>query len=86
MTQLRILCLGAGDGWHSDQLSDASAEAGCSIAFATYESLQTVMINDEPSHECEAGNLGNFDVLLTRTMPVGSLEQITFKGVRIFTL
>ena len=79
MSDLRILCLGAGDGWHSDQLSAASDDAGCSIEFATYESLQTVMINDEPSHQCEAGNLHDFDVLLTRTMPAGSLEQITFR-------
>ena len=79
MSQLRILCLGAGDGWHSDQLSSASAEAGCSMDFASYESLQTVMIKGEPSHSCEAGNLNDFDVLLTRTMPAGSLEQITFR-------
>ncbi len=79
MSDLRILCLGAGDGWHSDQLSKASAQAGCRIDFATYESLQTVMINNEPSYRCEAGNLRDFDVLLTRTMPAGSLEQITFR-------
>ncbi|MGI9467130.1 MAG: ATP-grasp domain-containing protein [Rubripirellula sp.] len=79
MSQLRILCLGAGDGWHSDQLSEASAKAGCQIDFATYESLQTVMINGEPSHQCEVGKLRDFDVLLTRTMPAGSLEQITFR-------
>lgn len=79
MSQLRILCLGAGDGWHSDQLSNASANAGCRIDFATYESLQTVMINGDASHQCEAGNLRDFDVLLTRTMPAGSLEQITFR-------
>ena len=79
MSQLRILCLGAGDGWHSDQLSNASAQLGCRIDFATYESLRTVMINGDSSHQCEAGNFGDFDVLLTRTMPAGSLEQITFR-------
>lgn len=79
MTQLRILCLGAGDGWHSDQLTNASRKTGCRMEFATYESLRTVMINGEPSHQCEAGNLHDFDVLLTRTMPAGSLEQVTFR-------
>lgn len=79
MSQLRILCLGAGDGWHSKQLSKASAEAGCQIDFATYESMQTVMIDGNPRHQCEAGDFHDFDVLLTRTMPPGSLEQITFR-------
>jgi len=37
------------------------------------------MINGDPNHQCEAGNLRDFDVLLTRTMPAGSLEQITFR-------
>ena len=79
MSQLRILCLGAGEGWHSEQLSTASNALGCRMEFATYESLQTVMIDNAPSYRCEAGDLGDFDVLLTRTMPAGSLEQITFR-------
>lgn len=86
MTQLRILCLGAGDGWHSEQLSNASTKAGCRMDFATYESLQTVMIDGQPSHQCEAGNLRDFDILLTRTMPAGSLEQITFRLALLHTL
>ncbi len=28
---------------------------------------------------CDAGSIGDFDVILTRTMPAGSLEQITFR-------
>jgi ribosomal protein S6--L-glutamate ligase len=79
MSQFRILCLGAGEGWHSEQLSTASNALGCRMEFATYESLQTVMIDNALTYRCEAGDLGEFDVLLTRTMPAGSLEQITFR-------
>lgn len=86
MNQLRILCLGAGEGWHSEQLSNASTKAGCRMEFATYESLQTVMINGKSIHQCEAGNVHDFDVLLTRTMPAGSLEQITFRLALLHTL
>ena len=79
MSHFRILCLGAGEGWHSEQLSTASNALGCRMEFATYESLQTEMIDNAPTYRCEAGDLGEFDVLLTRTMPAGTLEQITFR-------
>ena len=79
MSFQRILCLGAGDGWHAQELSNASSQLGCHLEFATYESLQTMMTNGTPAYHCEAGNVADFDVLLTRTMPAGSLEQITFR-------
>ena len=79
MSQFRILCLGAGDGWHSEQLLNASEKLGYRMEFATYESLRTVMTMSTPTYQSDAGNLNDFDVLLTRTMPAGSLEQITFR-------
>ncbi|MDB4770520.1 RimK family alpha-L-glutamate ligase [bacterium] len=79
MSQFRILCLGAGDGWHSEQLLNASKKLGYRMEFATYESLRTVMTMSTPTYQSDAGNLNDFDVLLTRTMPAGSLEQITFR-------
>jgi len=79
MSFQRILCLGAGDGWHAQQLSKASRQLGCHVEFASYESLQTVITDGTTAYHCEAGDLSDFDVLLTRTMPAGSLEQITFR-------
>ncbi len=79
MSHFRILCLGAGDGWHAQQLDEASKQLDCQIEFSTYESLRSSIVNDTPTFECEVGRLDNFDVLLTRTMPAGSLEQVTFR-------
>lgn len=82
MTQQRFLVLGCGNGWHADQLRAAAAVRGCELVFATYESL-AASIGSQPGGtailRCEAGPLDAFDGLLTRTMPAGSLEQITFR-------
>lgn len=79
MTSTRILCLGAGDGWHANQLRRAAAELSCGFAIASYESLRGRVGDQGTSVECGAGLLADFDVILTRTMPAGSLEQITFR-------
>lgn len=87
--RFRFLVLGGGEGWHSNQLHRAAAVAGCEMQFATYESLAAKIgsaANDRgvlSSHplevRSEAGNLADFDAILTRTMPAGTLEQVTFR-------
>lgn len=76
----RILVLGPGDGWHADQLRQTATAHGHLLDFADYESL-TATIDSSGDHAvaCEAGAVGNFDAILMRTMPPGSLEQITFR-------
>lgn len=75
----RILCLGAGDGWHANQLREAAAAHGCQFSTATYESLRGDVSDHGARIQCEAGMLGDFDAVLTRTMPAGTLEQVTFR-------
>ncbi|WP_235934760.1 ATP-grasp domain-containing protein [Candidatus Laterigemmans baculatus] len=76
----RLLVLGPGEGWHADRLRSAAARRGDSLEFAAYESLAAAL---DPScghrASCERGWLGDFDVVLTRTMPPGTLEQITLR-------
>jgi ribosomal protein S6--L-glutamate ligase len=79
MSPVSILCLGAGDGWHSRELRLAATNQQCRICFATYESLASKVSDHGLSVTCDAGSIGDFDVILTRTMPAGSLEQITFR-------
>ena len=79
MNQTRILCLGAGGGWHSNELAKAAARMGCVMQFATYESLQANIESGQSRLQCEAGMVSDFDAILTRTMPAGSLEQISFR-------
>jgi ribosomal protein S6--L-glutamate ligase len=86
MTGTRILCLGAGEGWHANQLREAAASLHCRLSIASYESM-AAMVSDHGSRvECEAGPLSDFDVVLTRTMPAGSLEQITFRLACLYAL
>lgn len=78
MVDRRFLVLGGGDGWHADQLRSAARERDCSLRFGSWESL-SAEITSKPRATCDAGPLEGFDAILTRTMPLGSLEQITFR-------
>ncbi len=86
MSGTRILCLGAGEGWHAKQLRAASADLGCRLALASYESLRGSVSDHGMRLECEGGAITDFDVVLTRTMPAGSLEQITFRLATLHAL
>ncbi len=79
MSKPKFLCLGAGDGWHADQLRRAADHLGCQLDFASYESLHSAVGNRGCLTNCEAGSIDEFDALLTRTMPIGTLEQVTFR-------
>lgn len=76
----RILALGPGDGWHANQLRQAARAIGDRIDFSPYESLSaTIGAAGGHAVRCDAGALRDFDAILMRTMPPGSLEQITFR-------
>ena len=80
MSGHRFLCLGAGEGWHANQLHQAASALGCELRSATYESISAAVTSKTGcSLECEAGSFHDFDAILTRTMPAGSLEQVTFR-------
>lgn len=80
MSGQRFLCLGGGDGWHAQQLQQAAASCGCELKLASYESIRAgVGGTSGGKFETEAGSFHDFDAVLTRTMPAGSLEQITFR-------
>ena len=86
MSGTRILCLGAGEGWHAKQLRTAAADLGCRLALASYETLRSSISDHGLRVACEAGAIADFDVVLTRTMPAGSLEQITFRLATLHAL
>jgi ribosomal protein S6--L-glutamate ligase len=67
---VRIAILSRGDGWHVQDLVRAAAargHVGVPIDFRTV------------SASVHAKPLGDFDAILVRTMPAGSLEQIVFR-------
>ena len=87
MSRREFLVLGGGDGWHSSQLRAAARKLACDIAFATYESLAAcVGTGTQCEVRCQAGPLSKFDAILPRTMPTGSLEQITFRLATLHSL
>lgn len=76
----RLLVLGSGDGWHADQLRTAAITRGDEIRFGSYESLAASIDGDGKMRlRCDAGTIDDFDAVLTRTMPMGTLETITFR-------
>ena len=82
-------------GWHLQELLAASKRQNCRIQFADYESLYAelgttadgdatdVLVQRDDtvtdSRQPIASSLSECDAVLTRTMPAGSLEQITFR-------
>lgn len=79
-------------GWHLSELRQAALRQNVAIRFADYESLSGDITNEgvingvvvrEPDDHLPQENLesplSRFDSVLTRTMPAGSLEQITFR-------
>ena len=76
----RLLALGPGDGWHADRLRTAANRRGFELAYAPYESLcATIDASGNSIIKCQVGQLHDFSAVLCRTMPSGSLEQISFR-------
>ncbi len=80
MSARRLLALGPGEGWHADQLRRAAERLGHQLVYAPYESL-AARLDAQGRHiaTSAAGDLAAFDTVFCRTMPAGTLEQITFR-------
>lgn len=81
-------------GWHLNKLDRAARRRGASLTFADYESMSSRVGAQGPINQVtprqpfsnasqtpslENAPLSRYDSILTRTMPAGSLEQITFR-------
>ena len=86
---LKLLALGAGDGWHTNELRQATQSRGGQLVVASYESLSSSIAPSRDSRNtiahCATSSDGvnhpieSFDAVIARTMPAGSLEKITFR-------
>lgn len=75
-----LLGLGPAEGWHADRLREAARRLGRQLTYAPYESLAASIDDSGRSQTtCAAGSLADFGAVLCRTMPSGSLEQISFR-------
>lgn len=81
----RFLMLGPATGWHADQLQAAAQQAGHRLEIAAWETLSAAIVEQSSTGSssvavsCDRGDLACYDAVLTRTMPAGSMEQITFR-------
>jgi ribosomal protein S6--L-glutamate ligase len=69
---MRIAVLSAGDGWHVKDLQRAAAELDHEAVAVDFRRIQGGV-------GIAADSLGNFDAVMVRTMPPGSLEQVVFR-------
>jgi RimK family alpha-L-glutamate ligase len=74
-----IFVLGPSGGWHADQLQAAAIRRGHQLQYGEYEHLRATFRNQEWQAYCGTVPLNPFDLILARTMPLGTLESITFR-------
>jgi RimK family alpha-L-glutamate ligase len=90
---VKAAILSAGQGWHNDELLRAFAERGHTCALLPITSL-VGQVGEHPTLTSQRVDLDEFDVVLVRIIPRGSLEQIIFRmdalhllaarGVRVY--
>lgn len=75
---MKVAILGANPGWHASQLQQALAARGHEGTLLPITRLQARM-DLQPRLSSLAANLDQFDIVLVRFIPRGSLEQIIFR-------
>src|SRR5436190_4341863 len=69
---MHIALLAGGDGWHVRDLLRATSILGHQAEARDFRKVSAGVA-------AEAGSLANFDAVIVRTMPPGSLEQVVFR-------
>src|SRR4051794_38622330 len=69
---MRMAVLSAGSGWHVRALQRAAALLGHAATAVDFRRLSAGVAGPPPP-------LADFDAVLVRTMPPGSLEQVVFR-------
>jgi ribosomal protein S6--L-glutamate ligase len=76
---MNVVVLGATGGWHWDQLNAAAAQRSVRLWPVTYESLVATIGGSLPRRHNGSNVISTCDAVIARTMPLGSLEQVTFR-------
>jgi RimK family alpha-L-glutamate ligase len=69
---MKIALLAGGDGWHVRDLARAAADLGHTADLLDFRTLRAGV-------GFASDSFAGFDVILVRTMPAGSLEQVVFR-------
>jgi RimK family alpha-L-glutamate ligase len=82
---MRIALLSGGDGWHVRDLIRAAAHLGHVAEPVDFRRV-IAAVGTAASVPPDAPTLDNFDAVIVRTMPPGSLEQVVFRMDRLHAL
>lgn len=76
---MRIAVLGSGESWYYRDLRRAAASTGDEVSDVSFSALRTDLGCGRPSFRSGESDLRQFDAVIVRTMPPGSLEQVVFR-------
>ena len=79
---MRIALLSGGDGWHVRDLIRAAGQLGHEAVPVDFRRV-TAATGSASAESSGAPDLDQFDAVLVRTMPPGSLEQVVFRMDRL---
>ena len=75
---MRIALLSGGDGWHVRDLIRAAAHLGHVAKPMDFRRVVSA-VGTTPTDLPDTPTLDDFDAVIVRTMPPGSLEQVVFR-------
>jgi RimK family alpha-L-glutamate ligase len=82
---MRIALLSGGDGWHVRDLMRAAADLRHTAEPVDFRRV-VAAIGSQLESAPDASTLDDFDAVIVRTMPPGSLEQVVFRMDRLHAL
>src|SRR4051812_39452482 len=82
---MRIALLAGGDGWHVRDLVRAAGELG-HVAEPVDFRRTAAAVGTAGTPGSDSPDLDQFDAVIVRTMPPGSLEQVVFRMDRLHAL
>jgi RimK family alpha-L-glutamate ligase len=83
---MRIALLAGGDGWHVRDLVRAAGDLGHVAQPVDFRRVMAAVGTDVPVAADDSPDLDQFDAVIVRTMPPGSLEQVVFRMDRLHAL
>ncbi len=76
---MRIAVLGNAGSWYCRELERAATERGHKFVRLDFSRLMSTVANDVTALSCGDFDLSIADVVIVRTMPPGSLEQVVYR-------
>src|SRR4051794_3020195 len=83
---MRIALLAGGDGWHVRDLVRAAGDLGHVAQPVDFRRVTAAVGTDVAVAADDSPDLDQFDAVIVRTMPPGSLEQVVFRMDRLHAL